>query len=418
MNHQFYKGVVNIKMENDGKYNVYIVDEMMGHGKSSAAINYINSSQSERFIIITPYLDEVERYKTNCQAKHFKEPISKDGSKLNNIKDLIKKGYNIVSTHALFQKFDEEVISLCKTLNYTLIMDEVAEVVQQYEITEDDIHILLKLYCDSDDKGKLIWREDQQSYHGKFSEVKNLCNLGGLTIVRDKILIWLFPVQTFLAFNNIYILTYLFDAQIQKYYYDYYNVEYTYLHISGNNINNYQFCKEDNTINNVSYNNLIHVLDNDKLNIIGDYKTALSKSWYEKYKGSKIMEQLKNNTSNFFRNIRNDVSKDNIWTTFKDFKSSISGKGYTRGFIPINMRATNLYKDRTSLAYLVNIYINPMIKGFFQDNGITVDEDKYALSEMLQWIWRSAIREGKEIYIYIPSKRMRNILINWINNYC
>lgn len=395
---------------------VYIVDEMMGKGKSSAAINYINSTESERYIIITPYLDEVERYKTNCQDKHFKEPIRRQGSKLRDIKDLIKKGYNIVSTHALFQKFDEETISLCKALDYTLIMDEVAEVVQQYEITEDDINILLDRYCDYDERGKLIWREDQQNYCGKFSEVKNLCNLGGLTIVRNKILMWLFPIQAFKAFNKIFILTYLFDVQIQKYYYDYYNIEYNYLHIVGDNISDFRFSFEaDEKVQNNSYANMIHILDNEKLNIIGDYKTALSKSWYDKYKGSEVLKQLKNNVSNYFRHIRNDNSKDNIWTTFKDYKSFISGKGYTKGFVPINMRATNLYKDRSSLAYLVNIYLNPMIKGFFQDHEIIIDEDGYALSEMLQWIWRSAIRDGNEIFIYIPSKRMRHLLVEWID---
>lgn len=43
-----------------------------------------------------------------------------------------------------------------------------------------------------------------------------------------------------------------------------------------------------------------------------------------------------------------------------------------------------------------------------------VDEDAYALSEMLQWIWRSSIRDGKPINIYIPSKRMRTLLMNWL----
>ena len=129
-----------------------------------------------------------------------------------------------------------------------------------------------------------------------------------------------------------------------------------------------------------------------------------------------IFKQLQNNVSNFFRHIRNDSSKDNLWTTFKDYKGSISGKGYTKGFLPINMRATNLYKERTSLAYLVNIFFHPIINGFFQDHGVTVDEDGYALSEMLQWIWRSAIREGKEIWIYIPSSRMRKLLENWIED--
>ena len=33
---------------------------------------------------------------------------------------------------------------------------------------------------------------------------------------------------------------------------------------------------------------------------------------------------------------------------------------------------------------------------------------------MLQFIWRSAIRDGKEIWVYIPSIRMRNLLKQWI----
>ncbi len=34
----------------------------------------------------------------------------------------------------------------------------------------------------------------------------------------------------------------------------------------------------------------------------------------------------------------------------------------------------------------------------------------YALSELIQWIWRGQIRTGKPINLYIPSKRMRTIL--------
>ena len=43
-----------------------------------------------------------------------------------------------------------------------------------------------------------------------------------------------------------------------------------------------------------------------------------------------------------------------------------------------------------------------------------MDEDAYALSEMLQFIWRSAIRDGKEIWVYLPSVRMRSLLEEWI----
>ena len=47
--------------------------------------------------------------------------------------------------------------------------------------------------------------------------------------------------------------------------------------------------------------------------------------------------------------------------------------------------------------------------------GVSVEEEKYALSEMIQWIFRSAIRNGESIQIYIPSQRMRQLLIDWLN---
>lgn len=79
------------------------------------------------------------------------------------------------------------------------------------------------------------------------------------------------------------------------------------------------------------------------------------------------------------------------------------------------MRASNKYRDRTSIAYPVNRYINTGVKNFFIKHNVEIDEDGFALSEMLQFIWRSAIRDGKEIWIYIPSVRMRNLLKMWID---
>ena len=63
----------------------------------------------------------------------------------------------------------------------------------------------------------------------------------------------------------------------------------------------------------------------------------------------------------------------------------------------------------------MNRFANPNIIQLFNKTGIEFDEDGYALSEMIQWIWRSAIREGKPIQLYIPSKRMRNLLIQWLD---
>lgn len=48
--------------------------------------------------------------------------------------------------------------------------------------------------------------------------------------------------------------------------------------------------------------------------------------------------------------------------------------------------------------------------------GFPVKEDIFALSEMVQWVWRSAIREGNPINIYVPSSRMRDLLERWLED--
>jgi hypothetical protein len=393
---------------------VNIVDALMGNGKTSAAINFINNSNNEdRFLYITPYLTEVKRVIDNCPVKKFKQPES-FGTKINGIKYLFNQGYNIVSTHSLFSLFDEEIIELAYTNNYTLIMDEVADVIETIEISKDDLTTILEKYARIKDKHLLEWYATD--YHGEFEKFKRLCDLNCLAIYGESVVMWLFPISTFKAFNNIYILTYMFEAQTQKYYYDYYDVEYNYLYVKGNSVDTYEFTSEVVLYDKLDYGKLIHICDNDKLNRIGDLDTSLSKGWYKRNKENKNMKQLKNAVSNYFKNYTKTKTSENLWTTFKDYQTLISGKGYAKGFLSSNMRATNEYRNRIAVAYLVNKYFNPYIKNFFEQNGVEVDQDAFAISEMLQFIWRSAIRDGKEICLYIPSHRMRELLINWINN--
>src|SRR5574344_90627 len=397
--------------------NVRIVDEIMGRGKRFSAINHINkTNMDEKFLVITPYLTEIERYQKNCPLRKFRQPIYNKCTKIDSLKSLINKEENIIATHALFQKFDNELIDMCRAKNYTLIMDEVANVVEEYQISKDDLEILMNEFVYIDEETNQIkWKPDKDDYYGQFSDIKRLCELGSLGFYGKSIMMWLFPVDAFNAFRNIYILTYMFDAQMQRYYYDYYGLPYEYIHISGDNVDNFHFSKEkDINVHNLDYKSLIHIIDNDKLNLIGDRDTDLSKSWFDRNKNNIGMKQLKNNLLNYFVHIRNANSKDNLWTTFKDYKKNLQGKGYTKGFLSINMRATNEYRNRTSVAYVANRYMNPVIKNFFAKHNVSVDEDGFALSEMLQFIWRSAIRDKNEIYVYVPSVRMRTLLKKWI----
>ena len=370
----------------DFNCKVNIIDAIMGAGKTSAIINLINDSEDdEKFLVITPFLDEIKRYRSYCNKKNFKTPayLKNNGkaSKLNDLKRLIDKGENIISTHALFQKFDNELIDLCRAKNYTLIMDEVANVIEEYELSKQDLEILKQKYIDiNPETRQLIWKDEYSDYKGKFENEKRLCELGSLVCYGDSLMVWLFPIETFNSLETYCLTPYDKDIKYTEY----------------------------------DYKELIHICENEKLNMIGDRNSDLSYSWYNRNKNNTSIKVLKNNIYNFFHNLRDNKTANNIWTTFKDYKDSLKGKGYTKGFLPCNARATNEYRERINVAYPINKYINPFIKNFFTMNNISVNEDGYALSEMLQFIWRSAIRDGKEIWVYIPSIRMRTLLKDWI----
>ena len=352
--------------------------------------------------------------KKNCPLKKFKSPEYKNGkgAKIYDMKYLLSKGENIVATHSLFRTFNKETIDLLLLNDYTLIMDEVADVVQISDISKYDLDTLLEKYVEVRERGRLEWVATE--YEGEFEQYKKQCELDTLYIYSNSekvkpILLWMFPTEVFSAFKNVFVLTYLFNCQMQKYYYDYYGFKYKYWYID-----NYTITDVPQKYDLSKFASLINICEHKKLNKIGDSDYSLSLGWFQRNEENMNMKVLKNNCENFFKNIVCTSSDLNMWTTFKDYKNLVKGKGYTKGFVSLGTRATNMYIDKCSVAYMSNRFMNPVIRNFFLSYGIHIDEDSYALSELLQFLFRSRIRKGEKIDLYIPSYRMRKILKNWI----
>jgi hypothetical protein len=393
----------------------------MGSGKTTSAIEMMNKDSKHKYIYITPYLDEVERIKQSCTSKRFVDPKNYDSEgrfthKQDSFHDLLANGHNIVSTHSLFRQSNEETRELIQAGNYILILDEVMDIVEHLAIKKSDKDLLFDndlLYVD--DEGYICWNNINPralEYDGKFNDIKHMANNRNLLFYRDTILIWTFPHNIFESFKQVYILTYKFNGQVQKYYYDLNNVSYEYCSV-------HKIEQSYSIVSQISNDKKIRTALKDKIHIyegilndIGKDRYSLSKTWYEKRNQS--VTRLKNNVSNYFKHKMKAKSNQIIWTTFKESQSKISSAGYQRAFVSCNVRATNQYKDRKYLAFTINRYLNPIIEGFFKERNINIDQDSWATSEMIQWIWRSAIREDKEIYIYIPSERMRNLFIDWL----
>ncbi|MGO1061086.1 hypothetical protein ACTL32_18390 [Planococcus sp. FY231025] len=390
---------------------VKVIDAVMGAGKTTFALSHIDQAPAdEKFIYVTPFLDEIQRVIKTVKSRKFVEPTNAvaGGRKMDALKRQIEDGENIAATHSLFEMADDELLALLEASNYTLILDEVMDVIDKAAVSPSDMRLLLdKEYIRIVDN-QVVWTAPEAEYdYGRFDDIKLLAQAGNLYYHRQKFLIWAFPPKIFQAFDNIFVLTYLFNAQIQRYYFDLYDIQYELCGVLNDQLTEYD-SRADNRKQLFA---LIDLYEGDH-NMHGEASTSFSRGWLNRRTADEL-EAIKKSIYTYVRRVTNAKSNEVLWTVLKDYRSELQGKGYSKGFLSNNIRATNDFADRHVLIYAYSRFMNPYEKSFFQDQGVTVNEELLALSDMVQWIWRSRIRNGEPIQLYLPPSRMRRLLIAW-----
>lgn len=428
---------------------INVVDAICGAGKTSWAIQYINESnkrmkqlafgeEHEKFIYVTPFLNEVECVKDSTNIG-FVDPevINGKGSKMKHFRALINAGQSIVTTHALFKKLDLDTLEMIEDAGYTLIMDEVANVMEQYNIDDDDFKVLIRDgMVKVEDDGTVVWLDDD--YNGsRFYDIRILAESENLTYIDGIALYWTMNTRAFEAFETVFVLTYMFDGQQQCGYYKANDIKFKKFSVD-NQQGRYEL---------VDYNPKVEPRKKlyELLNVYEDYQKGksvsamnsnfdsrekltsqqkqalLSSGWFDKASDEEL-KQLKNNLNNYFRN-QVPTDNDNLyWTTKKSTASTLKNpkcklnKKDDRSkdnFLPFNARATNDYANCTAMAFVYNRFMNPMEKRFFKNYGVEIDENALAVSDLIQFLFRGCIRKGEPMNCYIPSERMRSLLKAW-----
>ena len=400
------------------------------------------------YVYCTPYLDEIKRIRDACGRWRFKEPIPNESSKIDNFNKLLASGTDIAVTHATLLNATEKTINNIQEGEYTLILDETIDVIQEYNdlssvkeahqaLNDTNIKSILleKGFISIGEDNKVTWTERKHNDDFQYSEFERLASLGRVYCISRRCMLVVLPIELFRAFKEVYVLTYQFDGSLLQHYFDFFRLDYE--------IN---FDHEADRLFREKCRRLITLHGGEK-----DKRNYLSSHWYDgatKKDIRAVKKKLENYYGNTLRRTGYKVD-DAMWTCPKKRELDLCGKGYTRRdlteeerarpkeeqevirqektlrFVPCNARATNDYKDRWALAYCCNMNYNPMIKRFFTDwneqrrkDGLPVIEpnnDKFALSSLIQWIYRSRIRDDKEIHLLIVSKRIYDLFVDWIN---
>jgi hypothetical protein len=179
---------------------IHIVDAVMGTGKTQACIAWMRQHPEQKYLYVTPYLDECKRIQEGAPELDFREP-QEDKTKSADLLRLLSEGQNITTTHELFRWMKDFDVHYIKKFKYVLFIDEELSSVENISIPKHDFKLLLEnrfIQIDSNTK-EVSWIGQEEK--SKLAEYKEKFQHKPVYLTSENILMWLFPLDILKVFE-------------------------------------------------------------------------------------------------------------------------------------------------------------------------------------------------------------------------
>ncbi len=428
---------------------VVIFDRPCGTGKTTEMIK--SFEHHKHYLIIVPLLTECERIIEAAQNRGitFEQPTAEtetvfDDSgqeivttrKIHSLRRLLAEGQNVVTTHAMFDTLSD-VVSEGLLDSYDIHIDEVLSVIDaNFHVQSEawDRLFIESGLCTVDPETSKVFPTD--AWDTEYAALEKHVSLkfykaaksGRLFNVHNGFNVAVLPEKLLKVGKSLRIYTYKAEGSIIAAYLRHIGI--TTEHNKLDNTAESEFVREVRDLITVK-----GIKSLDQLSFSHTDQTDKTSGSPEVYDNlvPKALYTLA-------RNALKDVPLENILLTCPKVKWFAGGKSPTVGsdglekgkyspgpyakgsrlqgrsgrvhWLPNTTRGTNDYKNATHLIYLYNQFLNPNILRFLGKGSVS--QEDYALTELIQWVWRSQIRDGKPITVYLPSRRMRNLFLNWL----
>jgi len=399
---------------------ITIIDRPCSFGKSTDLIAYLLDLKArninEKILLVVPELGEVERFINALGSDFFYEPVVKSegvkeglaASKTGALIDLLSRGNNVVITHALYERIRlfEHYLN-----DYCVIIDEVPTVAKQLPTVFGtgvfDNLLFEKKYISIDPGTQLItatsaWLVAEHEYQtGSDVDIsKFMAKIQSVDVYFIKGIYCLMPLPDafFTKPKSLTILTFLFEGTQLDYYmskrgYKYYIqtdpdelVQFKWL------MNSYlKACKKTTNIK-AGYEAMTSKLDKNRKKVGNFIKNTMQELNKNGFGFPQEMILVAASKDAWFGKEENPNSKVSNASSLMKL-TRLSNAAYT-GMVT---RGTNKFKDRNMLIFMGKVNLHPDLAEYL---GMTTKKakDRHTLSELVQLIYRTAIRDQKETF--------------------
>lgn len=417
-------------LEHNKKIIVY--DAPMSYGKTTDVLGEINNNPDNFYFVFTPLLSEVDRYIENCPNVSFTQPSSAERTKTEDLEYILENtDDSVVTSHAMFENLTNKML---KSITYktckgkkVLVLDETVETVKPLKasIKPEDTSVLLEhgfIAVNEEDK-RVTWVGKRLE---RYRDLWMAADNEQLYLIKDRFFVFEIPLRLIEQFDKVLILTYMFEGSVLYYYFKYYQTPFTYHDIDQR--------KVDKIMS--QFRDLIQVVDCSYLKFDrGD----LSKNHYN---SEQDMQKVLNNSIKSVMELTNTPLKDTLYTMYTkwngvdtekwlktvkigncedcSFEVTDPSTGESTvecrsSFLSHTVRATNEYSHKSLMIYCINKYPHIGVQSFFSAKGVPMNRDRYALAEMLQWLFRGSIRERKIMKVAILNPHMQMLFQQWLD---
>lgn len=401
---------------------VEVLDRMMGAGKTNAILQWLQPEM--RFIFVTPLLSEAEErintVRPDLAVKCPEKLTYKDGdtwksSKAEDMLLLLSGRENIATTHALLRTCDARHWKLIQQLGYIIVLDEEVSLIEAFRdvSSQDMLWLFDNGHLSRDDgNGKLTFHDASTVQKMKYEEVKEMCGKGMLYSAKrsNGFVVSCLPVDVLMCAKRVIILTYMFEGSVLERFLSLHGVQWK------------PFTEVD----------VADVLPSSVAGLIKPvreqyykpfYKISLTQTGWKNMKPVAVTTVEKTLTNLF----NNHDALECGFSLPKEYVVRLAGsknrlvkphgKVHKEGretWIYPKCRATNDYSNKRVMVYALDVHPNSAVDAYLTDMGLPVDRDLYALSQLVQWLWRGCIRNGEPMTVAVLAPRMRKLFEKWL----